>query len=169
LVDDGDWQRYSIRNERIADLAAVLKETKLRRSDPAYSAAALVVGQDLGDCISLEELSKRAGISAELVQSLIPATHRCDLRDVKTVLADVLYAGYLENHRKQIGRIHQHDGLRIPEHFSYRELGGLSTEMVERLERAQPETFGAARRINGMTSAGLAALLVGLTIPASPA
>jgi len=162
LVDNRDWQRYSKRHERIANLTTTLRETKLRRSDPAYSAAALAVGQDLGDCISLGELSKRAGISAEFVQSLIPPTLRCDLPDVKTVLADILYAGYLENHRKQIGRIHQHDGLRIPEHFSYRELGGLSTEMVERLERAQPETFGAARRVNGITAAGLAALLVGL-------
>jgi len=41
--------------------------------------------------------------------------------------------------------------------------------MVERLERAQPETFGDARRVAGMTSAGLSALLVNLTVAnASP-
>ena len=104
----------------------------------------------------------------ELIQSLIPPAGGVGLQDVKSVLADVLYEGYLENHRKQVGRIHHHDGLRIPNRFAYRDLGGLSTEMVERLERAQPETFGDARRISGMTPAGLAALLVGLTVQASP-
>jgi tRNA uridine 5-carboxymethylaminomethyl modification enzyme len=37
---------------------------------------------------------------------------------------------------------------------------GLSTEMVERLEAAQPSTLGAAERIRGITPAALAAILV---------
>jgi tRNA uridine 5-carboxymethylaminomethyl modification enzyme len=36
--------------------------------------------------------------------------------------------------------------------------------MVERLERARPETFGHARRIPGMTPAALSTLLVQLTL-----
>lgn len=168
LVDDHDWSRYESRSQRMRDLRKLIGETRLRRADPGYSAAALAVGRELGDSISLEELSKRAGVGPELIQSLLPPRAGL-MQDVKTVLADILYEGYLENHRKHIGRIQHHDGLRIPDRFAYRDLGGLSTEMVERLERAQPETFGDARRISGMTAAGLAALLVGLTIQTAPA
>jgi tRNA uridine 5-carboxymethylaminomethyl modification enzyme len=169
LVDDQDWSRYESRSERVGNLRKLIGETRLRRSDPGYLAAVLAAGRDLGDSISLEELSKRAGVVPELIHSLVPPASEVGLGDVKSVLADVLYEGYLENHRKQVGRIHHHDGLQIPNQFAYRDLGGLSTEMVERLERAQPETFGDARKISGMTPAGLAALLVGLTIHASPA
>ncbi len=86
------------------------------------------------------------------------------LRDLQSVLADVLYEGYIENHKIQTERLYHHDSLRIPEEFNFRGLGGLSSEMVERLERAQPGTFGDARRVAGMTSAGLTALLVNLTV-----
>ena len=68
------------------------------------------------------------------------------------------------NHKAQTERLYHHDALRIPDQYDFRGLGGLSSEMIERLERAQPGTFGDARRIAGMTSAGLTALLVNLTV-----
>jgi tRNA uridine 5-carboxymethylaminomethyl modification enzyme len=164
LVGDGDWNRYVARSGRIDFLRNLIDETRLRRSDPAYVSAQIAVGSDLGDSISLAELSKRAGVSVELIVSLIPPfSESLSSQDVRTVLADVLYEGYIESHRKSVGRLYQHDPLRIPEQFAFSNLGGLSTEMIERLERAKPVTFGEARRISGMTPAGLAALLVGLT------
>jgi tRNA uridine 5-carboxymethylaminomethyl modification enzyme len=39
----------------------------------------------------------------------------------------------------------------------------LSHEIIERLERARPESFGQARRIPGMTPAALSNLLFHLT------
>ena len=164
LVADNDWDRYIGRSARIDVLHKVIRETRLRRSDPAYLVASLAVGGDLGDSISLAELSKRAGAGVDLMMSLIPQQTFTVLgQDLKTVLADLVYEGYIANHRRVVSRLYQHDRLRIPERFPYRDLGGLSREMIERLERTRPETFGDARRINGITPAGLAALLVGLT------
>lgn len=164
LVADNDWDRYIGRSARIDVLHKVIRETRLKRSDPAYLVASLAVGGDLGDSISLAELSKRAGAGVDLMMSLIPQQTFTVLgQDLKTVLADLVYEGYIANHRRVVSRLYQHDRLRIPERFPYRDLGGLSTEMIERLERTRPETFGDARRINGITPAGLAALLVGLT------
>jgi tRNA uridine 5-carboxymethylaminomethyl modification enzyme len=166
---EGDWDRFTSRQDRISRLRRIVKETKLRRSDAAYSVVSLAVGSDLGDSVTLEQLSKRAGVGPDLIGSLIPEPlDFMESRDLTSVLADLLYEGYIENHRTQAERLYHHDGLRIPEQFDFRRLGGLSLEMVERLERAQPGTFGDARRIAGMTSAGLAALLVNLTV-ANPA
>ena len=123
---------------------------------------AIALGVDLGDSISLEQLSRRAGVDSALIQSLISEKVEARGAELESVMADVLYEGYIENHRMQLERLHSHDGLRIPSSFDFRGLGGLSSEMVERLERAQPPTFGDARRINGITTAGLTALLVSL-------
>ena len=165
LVDDGDWDRYNARRDRIVKLRQAIKETRIRRSDAAYAAASLVVGSDLGDSISLELLSKRAGVKPDLIASLLPQpVAPLEVKDIQSVLADILYEGYIENHKTQAERLYHHDSLRIPEEFNFRGLGGLSIEMVERLERAQPGTFGDARRIPGITSAGLTALLVNLTV-----
>jgi tRNA uridine 5-carboxymethylaminomethyl modification enzyme len=81
---------------------------------------------------------------------------------LETALADSLYAGYIQVQQSARNRLHQHDSLRIPLEFNFREMGGLSHEMVERLERARPSTFGQARRVRGLTAAALSALLVGL-------
>ncbi|MFZ0062965.1 MAG: tRNA uridine-5-carboxymethylaminomethyl(34) synthesis enzyme MnmG [Pyrinomonadaceae bacterium] len=165
LVVEGDWDRFTSRQDRLSRLRRIVKETRIRRSDAAYSVVSLAIGSDLGDSVTLEQLSKRPGVGADLIGSLIPEPlDFAESRDIRSVLADLLYEGYIENHRTQAERLYHHDRLRIPERFDFRELGGLSREMVERLERAQPETFGDARRVAGMTSAGLTALLVNLTV-----
>jgi tRNA uridine 5-carboxymethylaminomethyl modification enzyme len=52
------------------------------------------------------------------------------------------------------------DGVPLGDYFPYDEVPGLSREMVERLERARPDTLAAAGRVPGITPAALAILLV---------
>jgi tRNA uridine 5-carboxymethylaminomethyl modification enzyme len=86
------------------------------------------------------------------------------LRDLESALADSLYQGYIEAQRATFDRLHQHDGLIIPSNFDFQAVSGLSHEMVERLERARPQTFGQARRIPGLTPASISTLLIHLNI-----
>ena len=97
---------------------------------------------------------------------LLPLEVRTEIQlgDLETALADHLYAGYLDTQAATNRRLHQHDGLNIPPAFSFRQVGSLSHEIVERLERARPESFGQARQIPGMTPAALSNLLVHLTL-----
>jgi tRNA uridine 5-carboxymethylaminomethyl modification enzyme len=44
--------------------------------------------------------------------------------------------------------------------LDFREVGGLSAEIVEKLTRIRPDSVSAASRIEGMTPAALAALSV---------
>ena len=84
--------------------------------------------------------------------------------DLEAALADNLYSGYIKTQRAVVQRLRQHDSALIPEHLSFRRLKGLSHEMVERLERSRPRTFGEARNIPGLTAAALSALFVGLSL-----
>ena len=85
--------------------------------------------------------------------------------DLNSVLADSLYEGYLDSHKATIARLYQHDALRIPREMAFRSISGLSNEIVERLDRAQPQTFGEARRLPGLTPGALSTLLVYLSAP----
>ena len=166
LVEDRDWVRYTARQIRLADIRLALDSTRLKRSDQKYAAVAAILDLDLGDSITLAQLAKRPGVSAELISSLLPADIRqnANEQDLHSALADSLYAGYLESHNGTISRLFQHDSLRIPADMRFRDISGLSNEVVERLERANPTTFGAARRIPGLTPGALATLLVFLTV-----
>ena len=89
------------------------------------------------------------------------------ISDFESALADHLYAGYLSSQENTLRRLNQHDNLNIPSSFSFRNVNSLSHEMIERLERARPSSFGQAREVPGITPAALANLLVQLTIAQS--
>lgn len=165
LVNDWSWDRFSDRQERIADLKKVLLETKIKRSDPAYNVLAQMVSGDLGDAITLAQLALRPGVDAGLVAKFLPPESMLGAseRDLDSALADLLYRGYIGAQQAVQERLHQHDTLALPDSYDFRTVSGLSNEMVERLERTRPLTFGQARKIPGMTSSALSILLVQLS------
>lgn len=75
--------------------------------------------------------------------------------------ADALYAPYIDRQRREWSAVDRSRAIRIPSGFRFRNLAGLSTEMAERLEAAQPENLDQASRIPGITPAALTALYVG--------
>ncbi|MCV4731576.1 hypothetical protein OFB80_27195, partial [Escherichia coli] len=122
-------------------------------------------GMDLGDAFTLSQLSLRQGVTAELISRLLPSEIAADATetDIETALADSLYAGYVEKQKAATERINHHDSLKVPENFDFRRIMGLSNEMIERLERARPQTFAQVRTINGLTPAAISAVLIHLT------
>ena len=166
LVGDGDWERFNRRRERLTRLAKVMKETRLRRSDPAYVAAGIALGADLGDSITLEQLGQRSGATPDLIRPMVSGTcgFQASNAEIETVMADSVYEGYICHQQSNTNRLKSHDSLVIPSGFDYRQVSGLSVEMIERLERAEPQTFGDARKVRGLTSAGLSSLLVNLNL-----
>ncbi len=164
LVGDSDWERFNARQARLAKLRSALEGTRLRRSDAQHAAVSALIGADLGDSISLAQLAKRPKVNPDLIVSLLPAELKPVAEsDLTSVLADSLYEGYLDSHKATIARLYQHDGLRIPRETAFRNISGLSNEIVERLSRAQPQTFGEARRLPGLTPGALSTLLVFLS------
>src|SRR5437660_23753 len=157
LVGDTDWERFNQRRSRLAKARTLLKESKVQRSDQHYSMLRQLTGQELGGSLSLAELVLRPHIDDQLVMTLLPAEARSELcaQDLESAVADHLYAGYLGSQTDTVRRLNQHDGLNIPNDFSFVRVPSLSHEMIERLERARPESFGQARRIPGMTPAAL--------------
>jgi tRNA uridine 5-carboxymethylaminomethyl modification enzyme len=121
---------------------------------------------DFGDSITLSQLICRPNVLPELVRQLLPPDIRAEssLKDLESAFADLLYSGYIKTQQNTLERLYQHDSLRVPENYDFRAISGLSNEMVDRLERSRPQTFGQARRIPGLTPAALSTLLVQLTL-----
>ena len=166
LVNDSDWERFNQRRDKLARLRSILELTRLKRSDAAYLSVSHALAQDLGDSITLLQLANRPSARPELIKQLLPTEVETEtsIAELESVLADSLYSGYINAQRATFDRLYNHDGLRIPSNFSFKEISGLSHEMIERLERVSPKTFGQARSIPGLTSAALSTLLVHLTL-----
>ncbi|MGH9873417.1 MAG: tRNA uridine-5-carboxymethylaminomethyl(34) synthesis enzyme MnmG [Pyrinomonadaceae bacterium] len=168
LVGDSDWERFNQRQGRIAKAKSLLRNARLRKADAGYWAAAEIAGSALGESISFEELAKRPEITAETIQRLLPLNAKEEVRmsDLEAALADNLYAGYIRAQEAVIRRLTHHDSTPIPLDLDFRALNGLSHEMVERLERTRPQTFGEARSIPGLTPAALSTLYVAASLQA---
>ena len=77
-----------------------------------------------------------------------------------TVIAsDALYTPYLRRQQLDAERLQRDEVATIPADIDYRSIKGVSSELIEKLERVRPETLGQAGRIEGMTPAGLTLIL----------
>lgn len=75
-----------------------------------------------------------------------------------TVETEVKYSGYIAQQERQIRRLKEAEAKVIPGGFRYRDVPGLSREVIEKLERVEPRTIGQAGRIPGVTPAAVALL-----------
>lgn len=173
LVGDSEWERFNQRRARLAKARGLLETYKLLPSDAAHARVRAITGHDLQQPITLAQLGLRPNIDAELLSQLLPAAAHAEVtsNDLESALADQVYAGYLKSQASVINRLYQHDDLHIPDRFSYQSVRSLSREMIDRLERARPQSFGQARQVPGLTPAAVSTLLLHLTAhhrPSSP-
>jgi tRNA uridine 5-carboxymethylaminomethyl modification enzyme len=165
LVGDTDWERFNQRRDRVAQLRNALDNTRFTRSSVEYASISQILEADLGDSVTLSQLAMRQGVQPELIFRLLPDELQNNVKftDLETALADSLYSGYIEKQKTATERVKHHDTLKVPDDFQFNVIGGLSNEMVERLERARPRNFGQVKSVAGLTPTALSSVLVHLT------
>jgi tRNA uridine 5-carboxymethylaminomethyl modification enzyme len=84
-------------------------------------------------------------------------------RDTDEGRADTLYAPYVDRQQREWEVVQRDSRVWIPFSFDYCAVPGLSTEMVERLSAARPESLDQASRVAGVTPAALSALYVAVS------
>ena len=152
-------ERVAHYDRLIAQRERVERELGEEFSATQMARAGANVRQD-GARRTLFEWARFPEVHRELLSTLAPALTEieADLRD--EILEDAHYAPYLERQAAEIAALRRDERVSIPPDFDFSAIGGLSGEMVERLERARPDTLAAAARIRGITPAALAALLI---------
>jgi tRNA uridine 5-carboxymethylaminomethyl modification enzyme len=78
-------------------------------------------------------------------------------RTVEQLRTDARYAGYLHRQQAEVRLSRREDSVDLAQ-VAFDEIGGLSTEIREKLNLSRPESLGAAARIQGMTPAALASI-----------
>jgi len=166
LINDSDWDDFNKKLNKISSLRDTIVNTRFKRSDIQYATLSNILNCDnLGDTISLFQLSQRQGVKSDLIYRLLPADIKEDLQiaDLETALADLLYKGYIDTQKISNERINHNDNLKVPDEFDFRSINSISHEMAERLERAKPQTFAQVRNIPGLTPAAISTVLVYLS------
>ncbi|MGZ6053667.1 MAG: tRNA uridine-5-carboxymethylaminomethyl(34) synthesis enzyme MnmG, partial [Isosphaeraceae bacterium] len=143
------------KSQALAEARAAFKALQVTPSELA--GMGIAVNQD-GVRRNGLELLALPGMDLPRLRSLFP------LPEVRSDVAQQLeiegrYTGYIERQASEVHAFRREEGLRLPAALDYGLVGGLSTELKNKLTAVRPATLGAASRIPGMTPAALTALL----------
>lgn len=152
-------ERQEFHSKRLAGRRRVEEELAREITASEMMKAGANVRQD-GARRSLFDWARFPEVDRVLLDRLVPSLDEVEptLRD--EILEDAHYAPYLERQDAEVTELRRNERVIIPADFDFAGVGGLSIEMIERLDRARPETLAAAGRIRGITPAALAAVLV---------
>ena len=96
--------------------------------------------------------------------NLLPKTTSSEtwsfLEVVDDVETEIKYDGYIKRHLKEIEKLGKNENLKIDKNINFNEFHGLSLEARQKLSSVQPETFGQASRISGVSPADVSTLMV---------
>ena len=101
-------------------------------------------------------------VSFEDLITLIPELVAVDDVVRRQVERDALYAHYITRQQREIAALKKDEDYRIPQSFDFSSIDGLSNELKQKLSDTRPPTLAHAARIDGMTPAALALILVRL-------
>ena len=143
-------ERFSVKAAAIERARAALRSMPL--SPQLIDTLGLVTPRDGVGRTALDALSL-PGVTVEKLVSGVAA-------DVAEALEiEARYSGYLARQDAEIAAFRREESQAIPEGFDYSRVGGLSTEMREKLHNTRPTTLGQATRIPGITPAAIIAVL----------
>ena len=168
-VGDAQWQAFETKREAVARELERLRSTWVNPRILAAAESERIVGQALEREYSLADLLRRPNVAYDTLMSMTgmegqalagPGVEDPAVRE--QVEIQLKYAGYIERQSKEIERHEHYENLALPEGFNYLDIGALSVEVRQKLDKQRPETLGQASRISGVTPAAISLLLVHL-------
>src|SRR5271166_1198322 len=106
---------------------------------------------------SVLEFAGNDAIGWPLLCAAFPWLGELPDRTAEQLRTDARYAGYLHRQQAELRLSRREDGVGLAD-IRFEDIGGLSTEIREKLNRSRPGSLGAAARIQGMTPAALASI-----------
>ena len=159
LVNEQQWQAFSIKREAIEKEAKRLEQTWIQPKTEAGDKVNSLVDSPITREYSLMDLLKRPGISYHDIASIKGEAVACE-QVAEQVEIQIKYAGYIDRQTEEIDRLRRYENTLLPDEFDYSGIEGLSNEVKQKLIAARPETLARASRIPGITPAAVSLLLV---------
>ncbi|MBR7631136.1 MULTISPECIES: tRNA uridine-5-carboxymethylaminomethyl(34) synthesis enzyme MnmG [Aeromonas] len=163
LVDDERWGKFNVKMEQVELEQQRMRSTWIHPQHPSLEAVNALVNAPLTREQSLEELLRRPEVTYDAlmaIEGVGPALS--DHAAADQVEIQIKYAGYIERQHDEVEKQLRNENTLLPLDMNYRDVNGLSNEVIAKLSDARPQTIGQASRISGITPAAISILLVHL-------
>lgn len=159
-VGDERMKRFSRKQQEVVNFRNLLKS--FTASPNFYEQMGLKITKD-GEKRSIYELLAYPNIELNIFENLLASIKDYSPEVTQAVCIEAKYANYIDRQEADIKLFKKQETIEIPETINYKEIGSLSLESVEKLERHKPSNLGEASRISGITPATILALMVYIT------
>ena len=164
LCDDARWRTYELWRGELATAHARARDASVLGTEAVNAALARFGSSPIsGRRASLAELHKRPELDWRAVEQIAAAGGIAPWTGgdaaLERIEIELCYDGYLRRQEAEAGRLAKADHVRVPDGIVYREIPGLSNEVIEKLEAIRPRSVGQASRISGVTPAAVAILM----------
>ncbi|MGP1923506.1 MAG: tRNA uridine-5-carboxymethylaminomethyl(34) synthesis enzyme MnmG [Arsenophonus sp. NEOnobi-MAG3] len=163
LIDENRWQKFCRKIKLIEQERQRLRNLWLHPNSEKISDLNEVLTVPLSKEANGEDLLRRPEMSYKLLTSLkhfLPAID--DSQVISQVEIQVKYEGYIVRQQEEIERQLSNEYTVLPTNLDYKQITGLSNEVIGKLNDHKPSSIGQASRISGITPAAISILLVWL-------
>ncbi len=163
LIDEQRWQQVNQKREQIEQELTRLKTSWVQPGSNSANQLVEKLNKPLAREFSQLDLLKRPELTYSSLAELVEGFEQnLEASVAEQVEIQAKYSGYIDRQRDEIERNKKQQNVKLPMDIDYAAIGGLSSEIVQKLNTHKPETIGQASRISGITPAAISLLLITL-------
>jgi tRNA uridine 5-carboxymethylaminomethyl modification enzyme len=150
------------KREAVAQELRRLTDANLPPSEAVNAVLQRLAHEPLARDANALQLLRRPDATYDLIAALVPSPTALSSEVIQQVVIEAKYAGYIEREQREVERVLRLEKWCIPADLDYAHITGLRTEASEKLLHFRPATVGQAARIQGVSPADVAILLIHL-------
>ena len=163
LVNDVRYEAFTAKRSLLERTLQNLSSTHLPPNAEVLAKLAELGTAPIRSGMSLLDLLRRSEMTYEKLTTLTPfAPALTDEQAAEQVEIQVKYEGYIARQQDEIEKQLRNENTLLPATLDYRQVSGLSNEVIAKLNDHKPASIGQASRISGVTPAAISILLVWL-------
>ena len=161
LVNNDQWQRFERKREAILKEQTRLEQTWLSPDVIPEAIAKEVMGKAMTHEYNLMQLLRRPELKYTQLMDLLNLDYGNVSSDViEQVEIQARYSGYIDRQAAEIERNRHQEDTILPGDIDYKQIQGLSSEMMQKFSEYRPHSLGHASRIPGVTPAAISLLRI---------
>ncbi|WP_309500053.1 tRNA uridine-5-carboxymethylaminomethyl(34) synthesis enzyme MnmG [Sulfurovum sp.] len=155
LLDDVYMERFEAKKAALDEALDFLRVNHVTPTKDFLAKLELIGAVKINDRTCWLDVIGRGDFNREKLTTLLPEFDQYNDEVMEQILVEAKYSRYIEKQQQQILQMGDMLKIKIPEGFVYKNIAGLSNEIVEKLGVATPPTLFAASQISGVTPAAL--------------
>ncbi len=155
ILDENTYKEIENLKNEIEKGMKILNETFITPNKEVNQKLKEVDEEPIQNKMEIRKIVARHTFNKDKLLKLFPEFKEFSEEAINQLLIESRYHHYIERQKAQINKMKEMLKIKIPDDFEYKNIPGLSREVIEKLEKHRPTTLFQASEISGITPAAI--------------